>query len=400
MKIIAISFRYLCSRPLAAGLNLMLLSLGLASITFVLLTAEQMDKTFERDLAGIDLVVGAKGSPMQLILAGVFHIDVPPGNIPLAAVNELAKNPQVAKLIPLSLGDSYRGFRIVGTTAAYAAHYNTTLAGGQIWTKSMQTVVGAQVAVSTGLAVGNSFAGSHGLGGTGHVHGDNPYEVTGVLARCGCVMDRLILTATESVWQVHEKATALDAEDQKIMEAEREVTMVLISYKSPLAAVSLPRLINTTTEMQAAAPAIEITRLLRMVGVGTDVLRGFGAVLLLTAGLSVFIALWNAVRERRADLAMLRMLGASPQKVAGLVLSEALLLAVIASALGLLLGHLLTEVIGQWLQAERSLTLTGWIWLTAEWWVPALGAGVAVLAALLPAVSAYRLDVTILLNTR
>ena len=152
--------------------------------------------------------------------------------------------------------------------------------------------------------------------------------------------------------------------------------------------------------MQAAAPAIEITRLLRMVGVGTDVLRGFGLVLLLTAGLSVFIALWNAVRERRADLAMLRMLGASPQKVAGLLWCEALLLALMATAIGLAAGHALTGLVGHWLQAERSVALTGWIWFDAEWWVPLLAMAVATLAAALPALSAYRLDVTTLLNSR
>ena len=320
MKILAIAFRYLTSRPLAAALNLLLLTLGLGSITFVLLVSTQLDRAFERDLAGIDVVVGAKGSPMQLILAGVFHIDVPPGNIPLAAVRELENNPQVAQLIPISLGDTFRGFRIVGTTPAYASHYGAQIAHGVMWAKAMQAVVGAQVAAATGLAIGNSFIGAHGLGGGGHEHGDNPYEVTGVLAPCACVLDRLILTPTESVWQVHEKSTALDQDDQKIMEEEREVTLALITYKSPLAAVTFPRFVNTTTEMQAAAPALEVTRLLRMVGVGTDVLRGFGAVLLLTAGLSVFIALWSAVRERRADLAMLRTLGASPGKVAGLVL--------------------------------------------------------------------------------
>jgi putative ABC transport system permease protein len=393
----------------------MLLSLGLASITFVLLTAEQMDKTFERDLAGIDLVVGAKGSPMQLILAGVFHIDVPPGNIPLGAVQALAKNPQVAKLIPLSLGDSYKGFRIVGTDAAYAAHYGTTLAQGRWWSKAMQVALGAQVAQDAGLQVGTSFAGSHGLGGAGKTHDDNPYVVTGIMAPCACVLDRLILTATESVWHVHEahaaapgKPDQIDHDDDKhddkhdggADDSKREVTLALITYTSPLAAVSLPRFINTTTPMQAAAPAVEITRLLRMVGVGTDVLRGFGAVLLLTAGLSVFIALWNAVRERRADLAMLRMLGASPQKVAGLVWCEALLLALFATVLGLLMGHALTALVGQWLQAERSVSLTGWIWLPSEGWVPVLALGVASLAALLPALQAYRLDVTTLLNSR
>ena len=400
MKMVGIAWRYLVARPLAAGLNLLLLTLGLGSITFLLLVSTQLDRAFERDLAGIDVVVGAKGSPMQLILAGVFHIDVPPGNIALADARELEKDARIARMIPISLGDTFRGFRIVGTTPAYAEHYGARLASGGLWNAPMQAVVGSQVAANTGLAVGNSFIGSHGLGASGHEHGDNPYRVTGILAVCGCVLDRLILTATESVWQVHEKATAVDEEDRKLLEAEREITMALITYKSPMAAVTFPRFVNTTTDMQAAAPAVEITRLLRMVGVGTDVLRGFGAVLLLTAGLSVFIALWNAVRERRADLAMLRMLGAPPARVAGLVLCEALLLAGLAIVLGLAAGHGLAQLAGAWLQSERSLPLTGWIWLASEWWVVALGLAVATLAAALPALGAYRLDVTTLLQSR
>lgn len=400
MKLVALSFRYLWSRPLAAGLNLLLLSLGLASITLVLLVSEQIDRAFERDLAGIDLVVGAKGSPMQLILAGVFHMDVPPGNIPLAEVQALQKDPRVAKLIPLSLGDSFRGFRLVGTSADYISHYGATLAQGVLWRGAMQAVLGAEVALKAGMTAGDTFIGSHGLGGGGHAHGNNPYRVSGVLKPCQCVLDRLILTATESVWQVHEKAHADDEEDRKAMEEEREITLALIQYRSPLAAVTLPRYVNTSTGMQAAAPAVEVTRLLRMLGVGTDVLRGFGVVLLLTAGLSVFIALWNAVRERRADLAMLRMLGASPAKVAGLLLCEALWLALLASALGLLGGHLLTGLVGWMLQAEKSLPVTAWVWVPAEAWIPGTAVLVAGLAALMPAFSAYRVDAGQLLNSR
>ena len=397
---IALAFRYLWSRPLAALLNLLLLTLGLASITFVMLASEQIDRAFERDLAGIDLVVGAKGSPMQLILAGVFHIDVPPGNIRLEEVQELARQPQVAKLIPLSLGDAFRGYRIVGTTADYLAHYRVTLAQGQTWSQPMEAVLGAQVAQATGIKPGDSFVGSHGLGAGGHEHGNDPYRVTGVLAPCGCVVDRLILTATESVWQVHEKTMAADEEDRKALEAEREVTMALITYKSPLAAASFPRWVNSATDMQAAAPAVEVSRLLRMVGVGSEVLRGVGAALLLTAGLSVFIALWTAVRERRADLAMLRMLGATPAKVAALLLCEALWLAVLASLLGLAAGHGLTALVGYLLEAQRSLPVSGRIWVPAEAWIPAAAVAVAMVAALIPVVSAYRVDVAQLLNTR
>jgi putative ABC transport system permease protein len=374
--------------------------LGLASITFVLLASEQVDRAFQRDLAGIDLVVGAKGSPMQLILAGVFHIDVPPGNIRLADVEALRRQPQVATLIPLSLGDSFRGFRIVGTNADYLAHYRLSLAQGRAWTGPMETVLGAQAARDIGMKAGDSFIGSHGLGGGGHNHGENPYRVSGVLAPCGCVADRLILTATESVWQVHEKAGAVHANGHEAEDEEREVTMALITYKSPLAAVSFPRYVNNSTDMQSAAPAVEVSRLLRMVGVGSEVLRGFGAVLLFTAALSVFIALWNAVRERRTDLAMLRMLGAPPIRVAALLLCEAWWLALLASVLGLAAGHGLTALVGSMLEAQRSLPVSGRLWLPAEAWIPAAALTVATLAALIPAVSAYRVDVGELLNAR
>jgi putative ABC transport system permease protein len=396
MKLLALAFRYLWARPLATVLNLVLLTLGLAAITFVVLVSEQVQRSFQRDLAGIDLVVGAKGSPMQLILAGVFHIDVPPGNVSLADVQELAKHPMVAQVIPMSLGDSFRGFRIVGTTPEYLAHYRMRFAKGQGWAGGMEAVVGADVARSTGVTAGDRFMGNHGLGAGGNPHGETPYLVTGVLAPCGCVMDRLVLTALESVWHVHGKVDATHEDDEE----HREVTMALVRYRTPLAAASFPRHVNSATDLQAAAPAIEVTRLLRMLGVGSEVLQGVGAVLLLTAALSVFIALWTAVRERRADLAMLRMLGASPGKVAALLLAEALWLAVLATMLGLAAGHGLAALAGLVLQKQQSLPLSGALWVPAEGWIPVAAMLTAGAAALIPALSAYRVDVATLLQTR
>ncbi|MDP3618191.1 MAG: ABC transporter permease [Ramlibacter sp.] len=402
MTTVALALRYLWSRPLAALLNLLLLTLGLASITFVLLASEQIDRVFQRDLAGIDAVVGAKGSPMQLILAGVFHIDVAPGNIPLVEVEKLRRHPHVASLIPLSLGDSYQGFRIVGTTTDYQAHYRVPFARGTGWVEPMQAVLGAHVARDTGLDVGAAFAGSHGLAGGGGDHAAAPYRVAGVLSPCGCVIDRLVLTSTESVWTVHEKHEEHENEGKTAapQSDDREVTIALITYKTPLAAASFPRLVNSSTVMQAAAPAIEVSRLLRMLGVGSEVLRGMGAVLLMTALLSVFIALWNAVRERRADLAMLRMLGAPPGRIAALMLCEAWWLAVIASVLGVAAGHLLAELAGWMLQAQRSLPMTGRLWVASEAWIPVTALSIATLAALIPALSAYRVDVSHLLGDR
>jgi putative ABC transport system permease protein len=400
MTTLSLAWRYLWSRPLGAALNLLLLSLGLASITFLLLLGHQLQRAFERDLAGIDLVVGAKGSPLQLILSGVLHLDVPTGNVPLQAVQALEQNPLVASVIPISLGDSFRGFRIVGTSHAYPAHYQASLAQGSLWQAPMQAVLGASAARALGLQVGNTFVGSHGLGAGGHTHGDLPYTVTGILAPTGSVLDRLILTDTASVWKVHESATALDADDQKILEQERELTLALVRYRSPLAAVSLPRFVNSSTEMQAAAPALEISRLLRMLGIGTEVLQALAGVLLLTAALSVFLALWSAVRERRADLALLRMLGAPPRRVAALLLTEALWLGLLAAVMGVALGQGLTVLLGRLLALDQSLLIGGLAWPPALLWVPALALSVSLVAALLPTLGAYRVSVQELLQPR
>jgi len=400
MKTLFFAWRYLWSRPLGAALNLLLLSLGLASITFLLLVGAQLSKAFDRDLAGIDVVVGAKGSPMQLILSGVLHIDVPPGNVPLQAVNELAKNPLVAQIIPISLGDNFAGYRIVGTSTAYVDHYEAQLAQGALWTQPMQAVLGSAVAKRMGLQLGQTFVGSHGLGAGGHTHGENAYTVVGILQPSGSVLDRLILTDTASVWKVHEDYTAVDDDDRKVMEEEREITMALVKYKTPMAALSFPRYVNTSTEMQAAAPALEITRLLNMLGLGTDVLRAFAGVLLLTAGLSVFIALWSAVRERRTDLALLRMLGASPAKVATLLLCEALWLGLLAAVLGVLLGQGFAQALALFLSLDNSLLIGGMVWPAGLWVVPALALVVSLASALLPTVAAYRVSVLRLLQSR
>lgn len=431
MKTGTLAWRNLWAQPLTGVLNLVLLTLGLASVAFVLLARGALSQAFARDLAGIDLVVGAKGSPMQLILSGVFHIDQPTGNVALAEVQALSRQPLVAEVIPLSLGDAVGGFRIVGTTPAYLAHYGATLAQGALWTAPMQAVLGAQAARVLGWSVGQRFAGAHGLGGGGAAHAATPYTVSGVLAPCGCVLDRLVLTATESVWQVHAHhaapadadahapaahgAEADDADDHPHApaaqpaaaqaaeaEAAREVTVALVRYRSPLAAAVLPRWVNTQTRMQAASPAVEVTRLLGLIGVGARVLEAVGAVLLASASLSVFIALWNAVRARRADLALLRLLGAPPRRIAALLLGEALWLALLASALGLLAAHGLLALAG-WaaggaggaaeVGALLPLTALATQWQAIEAVVPALSVGVALLAALLPLAAAYRIDV-------
>lgn len=393
---IRLAWRYLWSSPLTTALNLLLLTLGLAAVTFVLRASAQVEAGLKRDLAGIDLVVGAKGSPMQIMLAGVFHLDAPTGNIPLKTLDLLRAQPLVAQAVPLSLGDSFQGYRIAGTSHDYLDLYAAELAQGALWSQPMQAVLGAEVARSSGLKPGDHFAGSHGLATGGGAHGDRPFVVVGVLAASGSVLDRLVLTDLASVWAMHEAHHGADAHDE---DADlREITLALVRYRSPLAAVMLPRWVNAQDGLQAAAPALETARLMRLVGAGTEVLRGFGIVLLVAAGLSVWVALLHAVRARQGDLAMLRMLGAPASRVAALIAIEALLLAGMAATLGLAAGHGLVALLERLLAERQSLRLGALGLSEAEWLVPSLAGALALLAATWPAWRAYRLDVTSLLQ--
>jgi putative ABC transport system permease protein len=184
-----LAFAYARRRPLATTLVVALAAIGIAIATLTLIVSSEIDGRLARDARGIDLVVGAKGSPLQLVLAGVYHADVPPGNIPLAAVEELARDPRVREVIPMAMGDSFRGFRIVGTVPAFVAHYAARLHAGGLWAAPLEAVLGSETAQGTGLAVGSSFAGSHGLAEGGGEHGDRAYRVVGVLA------DRTVIEA-------------------------------------------------------------------------------------------------------------------------------------------------------------------------------------------------------------
>lgn len=400
MSLLKLSLAYLRSRPLGTALNLLLLAVGVATITLLLLATAQLEERMSRDARGIDMVAGAKGSPMQLVLSAIYHLDAPTGNIPLADALALARHPAVKNAIPLALGDSFRGYRIVGTNYDYLEHYDAAVAQGALWRAPLEAVLGAEAAAATGLGVGESFAGSHGMEGGGDLHDSVPYKVVGILAPTGSVLDRLVLTSVESVWLVHrhlepgeDLADALDAMEDE----EKEITALLIQYASPLAAATLPRQVNAATGMQAASPAWESARLFRMIGVGVEVMRIFGLVLVLAAGLSVFIALLNALEERRYDLAVMRMLGAGRSRLMALLLLEGGLLAFFGGLLGLALGHALTGALGLALQQAKQTAVTGWFWHPGELAVLALAVAVGILAALLPAWRAFRTDVALVL---
>jgi putative ABC transport system permease protein len=423
-------------RPLATALNVLLLALGLATIVVVLLFGRQARQKLTANAQGIDAVVGAKGSPLQLVLSSVYHLDAPTGNIRVSAAEAIARHPMVAQAIPLALGDSYRGHRIVGADTSYAGHYGAALAGGRWYAQTYDAVVGAQVATEQGLAVGSEIVSAHGLSGGGQRHGEAPLRVAGVLAPSGTVLDRLVLTSVETVWAVHgdhgaeghddhADETHDDAHDEDEMTstpdvpgrdvppratpdptaalgpggmgaqggaaraAEREYTALLVRYRSPMAAALFPRFVNGQTELMAASPAFETARLFNLVGVGVGVLRAFSGVLIVAAALGFFIALTNAMRERRYDLAVMRALGASRTLLVRHVLLEGLMLAALGLGLGLVLGHAATSVLAA---SAQAVGLTGWTWAPAEAWLVVVALGVGLASALVPAAQAYRTE--------
>ena len=397
----SIALAYLREKKLSTALNVLLLGLGVGTIVSLVLLLAQAEDRMERDAGGIDLVIGAKGSPMQLILSSIFQVDIPTGNIPLAEAAQIIAEPVVKRAIPLALGDSHKGFRIVGTNPAYLELYDGKLAAGRMWDKPLEALLGADAARATGLAIGAKFVGTHGLTDSGgSEHGDQPYVVTGILQPSGSVMDRLILTSVSSVWQLHDHGDGKGKGETKSAKHEegdghdhassKEVTAYLIQYATPLAAVSFPRLVNASSSMQAASPAMESARLFQLVGVGVTALKGFAVVMMFCAGLGIFIGLMNTLDERRADLALLRVLGAAPAVVVLSTLLQGAALGVAGVILGLALGHAGAEWIGQTYAASQRVAIGGRVWVSQEWLIVGGALLLALLASLIPAWRAYR----------
>lgn len=391
LNAVTLALKALRHKPLATALNLALMAIGIAMMTFILAAATQLEDKAMRDADGIDLVIGAKGSPLQLIMSSIFHIDIPTGNIPFGALAELQAYPMVKRVIPLALGDSYQGFRIVGTTRDYLDHYGGQLAQGTFNGKLMGAVFGAQAASATGARVGTEFAGSHGLIQGGEQHRHAPYHVVGILKPTGSVLDRLILTSVDSVWRVHE--TDPDEAPASHSDADRELTALLIQYASPLAAVNLPRWVNTQARLQAAQPALEAAKLFRLIGVGADVLRAIAGGVLLVAALSMFVALYNALEERRTDLAILRALGAPPGKLFLQMLAQGLTLAISGALLGWGIGHAGVALLSSLLAADQNLYIDPWRVAPGELWLLLVAFGVGIASSIIPAIRAYRTDI-------
>ncbi len=353
MNIFRISIKNIRSKPLTATLSIVLFATGVFIIAFLLMVKDQLESHLEKNVAGINLVVGAKGSPLQLILCSIYHIDYPTGNISYAEAQKLSKNPLISHTIPIALGDNYKEYRIVGTNADYAKLYNGVLREGALWNADFEVTIGAKVAEAIGLKVGDHFAGVHGYIETDHVHNENQYVVTGIFEKTGNVLDQLILTNISSVWRIHQHEEDEDEDHEEhiaehdhdhdtatVIHGDEEITALLIFYRNAMGAVSLPRQINQNTNMQAASPAVELNRLYSLMGTSIQTISLIAYLIIIISGLSIFVSLLNAMKERKYELALIRVMGGSKAKIFALVITEGLIISFVGFLIGILLSKL------------------------------------------------------------
>jgi putative ABC transport system permease protein len=453
-------------------LSILLTAFGVAILCVIYITGDTFEKQLTSNTKNIDLVVGAKGSPLQLILSSLYHVDNPTGNIALAQARQLSDNPFIEMAVPISLGDNFKGHRVIGTEPSYLELYDLSIQNGELWKTSFEAVIGSEVARKRGLGIGDEFFTAHGLSEDGHVHDDHPFKIVGILEKSGSIVDNLILCNLESVWDVHglhhgdhdhshdhdhehehgeqhahehshedghqhdhdhdhhahkheheEHHAHEHKHDAEVTNPEElvsekpndmfvksigadmledrgeEVTALLIKYSSPAALGVIPRLVNESTDMQAASPAIESTRLFSLLGVGLDSLAILAYIIMLIAGLSVFISLYNALKDRKYDLAIMRSMGASQTKLFGLVLVEGLVITLIGGIVGLLLGHGALYLIGQ--QTSESADFIEAFNIHGQELVLVIAACLlGILAAIIPAIKAYQTSISTILADR
>ncbi|KQN38642.1 ABC transporter permease [Pedobacter sp. Leaf41] len=392
MNILRLSTKNLLRNKLTTFLNIILVAFGVAILTILFLASTQIGDKLEQNAKDIDLVVGAKGSPLQLILSSIYHIDFPTGNIPLKDATELMQNPMVKRAVPLALGDNFQGHRIVGTDSGFVSLYGLKLVAGKFWSRDLEATIGSGVAAEAHLKVGDKFFGAHGLSDASDEHKHHAYTVTGILQAQGNITDNLILTNIGSVYKMHEPDHD-EHEAQKEAEiSNKEITSILIQYRSPMSVVIFPRMVNQSTNMQAASPAMESARLFSLIGVGIETLKWFALLIMAISALSVFISLYNAMKEKKYDLAVMRSLGASKAKLFFLVMLEGLLITVSGAILGLFIGHLALHMIAHYQESSQA-RLTGLYFVTDELYLIIAGLVIGVVASILPAIQIYRVDI-------
>lgn len=403
MNLLKISWSNIRFKPMNTMLSIVLLSFGIGIISLMLLIQDQLGEKFNRNIKDIDFVLAAKGSPVQAILANVYHVDAPTGNIKITEAKKIFRNPMVLDAIPLAYGDNYEKFRIVGTNHKYSEHYGCTLKEGVLFEKPFEATIGSRVAKQTGLKLGSTFTSVHGFdhaqdGDPDAHHHDRPFTVVGIFEESGSVIDNLILTPVESIWLVHdhghgeEEHVHAEGEEHDPDEG-KEVTAYLIKKRNKGAFGLLSRLTQETT-MQLANVAVENSRLIDNFGLGMSTITAIAVAIMILSFVSIFISLYNSMKERKYELALMRTMGGTRRTLFTLILQEGLILVVLGFALGLVLSRIGLLILSSAMSENFNYSFDKLGITVNEVYLFALTLLIGIVASLLPALRALRMDIS------
>lgn len=387
--LLKIVWKNIWTKKLNSFLCILLMTFGISIISLIINIGNQLQSKFSKNISGIDMVVGAKGSPLQLILSGVYQIDAPTGNIPLKELEMFQNNPLIKQVLPLSMGDNYQGFRIVGTKNLYLKHFLASYAAGGDFKNTMEVVVGYNAAKKMNLKIANTFTSSHGLEKEGEKHSDKTYKVVGILKYNNSVIDNLILCNLESIWKVHHHD-----ENEEIQDKDQNITCALVKFRSPMGLLTIPRTINQNTNMQAALPAIEINRLFELMGIGMDAFKALALAIILISGISVFVTLYNALKERKYEMALMLSMGGKRIKLFFMLMLEGLILSISGYISGILVSRLGLWLASRMLAENFNFGLEQTVLLKEEIYLLIAALLVGIFAALIPSLGIYRINIS------
>lgn len=409
--LITLAWKSLLNRKFTALLTICAIALSVAMLLAVERVRTDARQSFTSTISGTDLIVGARSGAIQLLLYSVFHIGNATNNVSWDSYREIAGHTLVDWAVPISLGDSHRGFRVMGTSRAYFEHYRyardrgLTFAAGEPFNDVFEAVVGADVAARLGYGIGDRIVVSHGAGNVSFVqHDDKPFTITGVVNRTGTPVDRAVVVSLQGIEAIHvgwqagtPPADEIPAGEVREMDlTPGEITAFLLGLESRIAVFQLQRAINDYDKepLLAIIPGVALQQLWELMGVAERallIISGFVVAIGLVGMLAMIL---SGLNERRREMAILRSVGARPAQVFALLLSEAVLLAACGVLLGVGLLFLLL-LLGQPVIEDRFGLLLSIRMLSSREFMMLAGVLTgALVMGMLPAYRAYRFSLT------
>jgi putative ABC transport system permease protein len=411
MIVLRLAIQSLANRWVTALLTVASIAISVMLLLGVEKVRNGARQSFTDTISGTDLIVGARSGSIQLLLYSVFRIGNATNNITWRSYEEIARQPEVAWAVPLSLGDSHRGFRVLGTTPDYFKHYRyrrtnaLEFAAGAPFADLFDAVVGADVANALGYKLGDKIVIAHGLGSVSFVeHDDKPFRIAGILRKTGTPVDRTVHVSLEAIEAIHidwqsgarVPGQQVTADDVRKMDLKPQaITGALTGLKSRLATFRLQRAINEYPRepLSAILPGVALQELWDLVGVAETALAAVSIMVVATALIGMVVMILTTLNERRREMAILRSVGARPRTILGLLSAEAGLLTLAGVVLGatmLYIAIVIAQPIVDRLYGLH-LTISGPTWGELQMLGAIVLAGF--LAGLLPALRAYRLSV-------